>query len=170
MIIDAALVRDTDGESVLLVRQQGPSDPRAYWVLPGGLVESDEIVTEGLAREVREETGLRVLEFGQLVYAMHSVDGANGSQYVAFVLEAAGWDGEIRPDDPDGYILEAAFVPTAEAIERLEQLPWEAMSRPIAAYLRGTHQAGALWLYRDHDGEQELVACLPASEIVRVSS
>lgn len=37
-----------------------------WWNLPGGAVDPGETVTEGLRREVREETGLEV-EVGQLV-------------------------------------------------------------------------------------------------------
>ena len=42
------------GDEVLMVRQQGPDDPQSYWVLPGGLVEPGETISEALVREVRE--------------------------------------------------------------------------------------------------------------------
>lgn len=42
-------------DKVLLLRQ-----PDGRWDLPGGKVDPGELVTEGLAREVHEETGLTV--------------------------------------------------------------------------------------------------------------
>ena len=42
-------------DRVLLLRR-----PNGRWDLPGGKVRSDEQVVDGLAREVREETGLNV--------------------------------------------------------------------------------------------------------------
>ena len=47
-------------ESVVLVQQQGPDDPYPYWVLPGGLVEAGELITDALIREVWEEAGVQV--------------------------------------------------------------------------------------------------------------
>ena len=44
---------------VLLVRR-GNEPLKGRWTLPGGLVELGEALTEGVVREVREETGLAV--------------------------------------------------------------------------------------------------------------
>lgn len=40
-----------------------------FWELPGGGVEPGEEIKEGLTREFREETGLRVLKIGKLVHS-----------------------------------------------------------------------------------------------------
>lgn len=50
-----AIIRNDRGE-VLLSRRSDSG----WWNLPGGGVESDETVSEGIMREVREETGLEV--------------------------------------------------------------------------------------------------------------
>ncbi|KAG5970140.1 hypothetical protein E4U55_001821 [Claviceps digitariae] len=59
----SALIFDAPRTRVLLVQRAG-HDTRPYrWELPGGGVgdELGETILEGLAREVREETGLRVV-------------------------------------------------------------------------------------------------------------
>lgn len=48
-----------DGGRVLLVRR-GTEPLKDHWSLPGGALELGESLTEGVVREVREETGLIV--------------------------------------------------------------------------------------------------------------
>jgi len=55
-LVAAALIRHNG--DILLVQQQGADDPIPVWSLPGGVVEAGELLTEAVAREVREETGL----------------------------------------------------------------------------------------------------------------
>ncbi len=57
LIVSALLRREV---RVLLVREQGPDDPEACWMLPGGRVEAGESLLEALGRELREETGLEL--------------------------------------------------------------------------------------------------------------
>jgi 8-oxo-dGTP diphosphatase len=154
----AALIRR--GGEVLLVRQQRPGDAAAAWALPGGAVKSGELLPEALAREVREETGLAVELVGQLVSMAQLDNQAEGYLSTAFVFEVARWAGAppSRAAAPDALVSEARFMPLADAIDRLDQLPWRAMREPIVAYLRGEVRAGALWCYRrEQDGSEALV-------------
>lgn len=48
-----------DEGRVLLV-QRGTEPMKGHWTLPGGLLELGESLTDGVIREVREETGLLV--------------------------------------------------------------------------------------------------------------
>jgi 8-oxo-dGTP diphosphatase len=53
-----AVVRDNRGR--LLMIQRGHPPAQGSWSLPGGRVEAGESDAEALAREVLEETGLRI--------------------------------------------------------------------------------------------------------------
>jgi hypothetical protein len=65
----------------------------------------------------------------------------------------AAWEGEPAPDDPDGYVLEAAFVPLDQAIERLSGIAWHPLT---VRYLRDDLPRGSLWLRRVRvDGTSE---------------
>ncbi|MFD9072094.1 NUDIX domain-containing protein [Streptomyces lasiicapitis] len=57
--VTADAVITTPGGRILLVKRR--DDPyREYWALPGGYVEEDEKIHVGAARELAEETGVRV--------------------------------------------------------------------------------------------------------------
>jgi 8-oxo-dGTP pyrophosphatase MutT (NUDIX family) len=51
----AGVVIDDDGRALLIQRRDN-----AHWEPPGGVLERDETICQGLLREVREETGLTV--------------------------------------------------------------------------------------------------------------
>lgn len=57
----AAAIFDDSGERVLLIRRRDNGN----WEPPGGVLELDETIEEGLRREVREETGAEI-EVGPL--------------------------------------------------------------------------------------------------------
>lgn len=63
-----------DGEGRLLVVQRGRAPARGRWSLPGGRVEAGEVAADAAAREVREETGLRVEVTSFLGYVEHIFD------------------------------------------------------------------------------------------------
>ena len=148
--IVAALIRK--GDEVLLLEQQGPDDPAPSWSLPGGRVEDGELLTEALAREVREETGLEVVDPGRLLYILQHARPQENSQTLAFVFDVAKWTGDLRIADPDNIVLSAHFLPSHKAIEKLEtHLPWRTMREPIVAHLRGEAPPGAVWLYRQEE-------------------
>ncbi len=145
---------------ILLVLQQGREDPVPCWSLPGGRVEPGEMLFEGLAREVKEETGLDVMEIGGLVYAIQARWTAPETVGMSFVFEVVRWNGEVRVEDPDALILQARFFPVEEAIPLLEAgLRRRIMREPILAYLCGKAKAGTFWYYLCHeDGREEFIA------------
>lgn len=104
---------------------------------------------------------MEVIDPSHLLYVVHATrdHSAEGHQTLAFVFAVAEWCGELRVADPDNLILGACFLRRAQAIEKLERLPWPTMREPILAYLRGEAGRGTVWLYREQpDGANELVA------------
>lgn len=57
----AAAIFDETGENVLLIKRRD----NGQWEPPGGVLELDETIEDGLRREVREETGAEI-EVGPL--------------------------------------------------------------------------------------------------------
>jgi 8-oxo-dGTP diphosphatase len=152
MDIAAGIVRR--GDELLMVLQAGPGeDP--FWSVPGGRIEPGELATEALVREVREETGLTVVDPGRLAFVVQQDERRERYFATVWVFDTAGVEGAIRVDDPDGFVREAAWIPLPEAISYLEQIPWQPLT---VRYLRGEIELGSAWLRRMHaDGREELI-------------
>lgn len=102
------LVEGPDG--ILLVRNRrrwGGDD----WSPPGGVIDdSDAGVVEGLTREVREETGITVTDWHGPVYEVSAAAPEMGWKLLAQVFVARRYEGELAVEDPDGIVVDAAFV------------------------------------------------------------
>jgi 8-oxo-dGTP diphosphatase len=164
--VAAAIVRR--GDEVVLVLQGAPGE-EPFWALPGGVVEEDELVPEGLVREVHEETGLTIGLPARLAFArqidnrrpVQLVGGRPGQGYLVtvWVFEVETWSGELGARDPDGFVTEARFVPTAEAAARLRRTHWLELA---ADYLEGKVESGSLHFERwGEDGSVEKISSGP---------
>lgn len=104
---------------ILLVHEHtlGGAGPD-QWVLPGGRVEPGELLDAAVKREVREETGYRVDSVGSLAFGIQQYVPAYADPllWLVFNVELSGAE-PSGPSDPDGLIMEARFVPIAEAVE-----------------------------------------------------
>jgi 8-oxo-dGTP diphosphatase len=153
--IAAAIVRR--GGEILMVLQAGPGE-EPVWSIPGGRVEPREFVVDALIREVREETGVEVVEPGGIAFLAQQDDRQEGYFATIWTWEVASWRGEIGVDDPDGFVREAAWVPADEAAAHLDTISWQPLT---ARYLRGELEPRSLWLRRVHeDGSEELTGPL----------
>ena len=102
--------RDSDGERMLLLRQP----PGRGWSLPGGLLSRREPPVRGAARELLEETGIR-LDPGELRPAAPNAIVHPLGRWVDMVFEArVGMDTVLAVDG--GEVFEAAW-------HRLDALP-----------------------------------------------
>lgn len=152
-----------------MVRQAAPGE-QPVWSVPSGQLEDGELVTEGLVREVLEETGLHVVDPGRLAFVLqidnrrseqlHESRGpGSGYHLTVWTFEVDSWSGELEPRDPDGLVVEACFVSVHDAITQLEKLQWQSVT---VDYLRGEIETGSLHLQRWHeDGRVEVVLRAP---------
>ncbi len=115
-LVAGALVEAPDG--VLLVRNQrrgGWTD----WSTPGGVIDDDDAdLLAGLTREVEEETGLRVTRWEGPIYEVRAVAVDLGWTLRAEIHRAVEYEGELHVDDPDGIVVEAAFLSPEECASR----------------------------------------------------
>jgi 8-oxo-dGTP diphosphatase len=148
--IASAIVRR--GDELLMIRQGEPGH-ESFWSVPAGRAEPREFVTETLVRELREETGIELLDPGRLAFLAQVDDRRDGWFATVWTWDVAAWTGELDVRDPDGIVLEAAWMLLSEALPLLEQISWQPLT---VRYLRGEVEAGSLWFRRVHaDGREE---------------
>jgi ADP-ribose pyrophosphatase YjhB (NUDIX family) len=112
-------------DRVLLCRRADP--PAAgKWVLPGGFMECGETLEEAAAREIHEETGVRLRPFELRPYAVAALPEI-GEVYVGFLAAVAE-----QPDLVCGSeCTEVRFFSEAD-------VPWTDLAYPdVGVYLRG---------------------------------
>lgn len=131
--VGGALIRHSDGLVLVSNRRR---DKSVEWTPPGGVIDVGETVLEGLAREVREETGLVVRSWAQCRYRV-TVDAPDmGWQLKVEAWEVATIDGDVQIADPDGIVEQVRHASCAEANDLLQASPpW--VQAPVTDWLGG---------------------------------
>ena len=127
--VAAAVVRDDD--RVLAIQRRD----NTHWEPPGGVLELDETIEDGLRREVREETGIEV-EVESLTGVYKNMELG----VVALVFRCRPLDGEATPTRE---AIAVDWLSRPEVVKRMD----EAYSVRMLDALDGTAPA-----VRAHDG------------------
>ena len=135
------------GDAVLLVKERYAAWDRAYWNVPSGRLEPGETPEDGAARELREETGVR-LDPRTLTLASTVSVRVGEARSTCWNFTAAVGDADLRPDDPDGLVQEAAWFGVAEAAAQLAELPSAQIRVPALDHL-ATRRTGVRWALDD---------------------
>ncbi len=123
-----ALIERAD--CILLVASRYPNLRAPLWNLPGGRQHPRELLTQTLAREVREETNLQC-EPRDLLYISESYDGNTQFTNATFAADAGG---DAALPASDAHIVALEWVPRKEVGERMTVA---VVREPLLAYLRG---------------------------------
>jgi 8-oxo-dGTP diphosphatase len=132
-VVGAAVIEGPQG--LLLVRNRRRGG-RHDWTTPGGVIEVDdgEALIDGLAREVREETGLTVTEWAGPIYRVAAEAPGLGWSLEVECHRAVRFEGELAIDDPDGIVVDACYVAAHDCGGHLETThPW--VSEPLLAWI-----------------------------------
>ncbi len=125
----AAIVYDAQGRVLLVERGKPPGEGR--WTVPGGRLEATETLAQGVAREVREETGM-VVEVGALACVVERIGDDHHFVILDYVARAIG--GELAAGSD---ARAAKWVDEGE----LQQLPLTEGLQDVLARARRVHAA-----------------------------
>ncbi|MEA3019407.1 MAG: 8-oxo-dGTP diphosphatase [Actinomycetota bacterium] len=143
-MVGSALIESEGGLLLVANRRR---DGRVDWTPPGGVIDEGEDVLGGLAREVEEETGLRVTAWQGPVYLLEAEAVEAGWHMQVEVHRAVTYEGELHVDDPDGIVEDARFVPIDEC-EAVLRSSWQLITEPMGAWLTERHTDARTYRYR----------------------
>lgn len=125
-----ALIRRADARLLCVWNQR-----YGCWAFPGGLVEQGETILEGLMRELREETGMRLRSANLMYRNRHNtkIPEGRGSVVHVFLVEAEGEPREMEVGSPVTWFTVEQFLKWTAFSDFYRQMFQE------VGYVRQTH-------------------------------
>lgn len=124
------------GDAVLVIRRGKPPF-KGQWSIPGGGLDHGEKLTDAVAREVREETGVEVRILG-LLDVFEALPAQTGQAHVIMIDYVADW---ISGEPEAGDDAEAAEFVSLEEAER--RIAWDTTRRAVARAADWRRRKGA---------------------------
>lgn len=111
------VIRDEQGERILLIHEYRMELGRWIYGLPGGLIEAGETAAACAARELMEETGLELYRLEHIYPSAACTVGIGDEQTVCVFARARG---SLRPRTLGGEEIEAGWY-SKEEVLRLQE-------------------------------------------------
>ncbi|MFD0770253.1 NUDIX hydrolase [Bacillus sp. CGMCC 1.60114] len=114
----SALIHDDNGNILIVKNIKGDS---FYWGLPGGAVEGEETLEQAVIREVKEETGFKIVVTGlSSIREMFFEERDHHALIITFHAKII--EGEININDPDNDIIEVRWADSEMVKELMPSL------------------------------------------------
>jgi 8-oxo-dGTP pyrophosphatase MutT (NUDIX family) len=151
MVVERRAVRAlllTPADEVLLMRIHPPASQDYFWITPGGGLELDESVADGLRRELREELGLLDFEIGPLVWRRHHTfdwgDRRISQREEYYIVRAQRFEPAMT-DELEAQVLHSfRWWPAAALATSEETLTPLSLAKIVADYLTNGPPLGPL--------------------------
>lgn len=130
------IIENEDGDILFVCRTDN-----GRWGLPAGSLEEGEDIESCIRRELREETGLELLNLEVIGISsdpkLESVSYPNGDQIQYFVVEFFSDQWQGTPQAASNDVSDACFL-SVDAVDELPDAEWSAFESLI--YYRATGQ------------------------------
>lgn len=105
------IMHDESGEQILLSREFRMATGEWVFNFPAGLIDAGEDAASAAVRELREETGLKLIHIDEIWLDSYSAVGFSNERNIVITGKA---DGEIKPSDSEMEEIEAFWYTKAE--------------------------------------------------------
>ena len=109
------IVTDKENEHMALIHEYRMELGQRIYGLPGGLIDPGETPEMCARRELKEETGLDLVEIKEILPAAACTVGIGDERTICIFVTA---EGEFHPDRETGEEIEARWYTRSEILER----------------------------------------------------